>query len=222
MSVKGELMSCCGQCQGIESLFDQGIAHRELKHYRKKGPAKETRMLLDVLRDSDIEAATLLDIGGGIGAIQHELAREGVRQVIGVDASTAYLEAARTEAERQGYADRAQYIHGDFVDIAPNIEAADIVTLDRVLCCYHDMKTLVGLSAARAGKIYGVVFPQDTWWMRVGFSVINAFQRLRRHPFRVFVHQTQAVDALLGEMGFEKCYHRHTLLWQVVVYERST
>jgi hypothetical protein len=52
--------------------------------------------------------------------------------------------------------------YGDFVALAPALSAADVVTLDRVICCYDDMPALVGRSAALAERLYGVVYPRDT------------------------------------------------------------
>ena len=167
-------MDCC-QCKGIESLFNQKEAQAKLKAYRKDGPAKTTRMLIDALVSEGIVGATLLDIGGGVGAVQHELLRAGVARATGVDASTAYVKAAQEEAERQGHSDRITYNHANFVELAPQISAADIVTLDRVICCYHDMHSLVSLSVAKAGKLYGLVYPRDTWWMRAAVSLGNFY-----------------------------------------------
>src|SRR5687768_12758136 len=202
-------MDCC-QCKGIETLFDQKEAETKLKAYRKDGPAKTTRMLIEALEAQGIDGTTLLDIGGGVGAIQHELLRAGVERATGVDASTAYLKAAQEEAEQRGHADRITYHHGNFVDLAPQIAPADIVTLDRVICCYHDMPALVGLSVAKAGRLYGLVYPRDTWWMRFGIVLANLYFRVVRNPFRTFVHPTQAVDALVRGNGFEQRFYRTT------------
>ena len=60
----------CRQCQGLETFFDTKIASRELKRYHKRGPRKTTRLLIDALCGHDIQGGVLLDIGGGIGAIQ--------------------------------------------------------------------------------------------------------------------------------------------------------
>ena len=57
---------------------------------------------------------------GGLGARHrrrggrpsHELARAGAERVTSVDASTAYLQAARSEAERLGYLPRWQSVRG--------------------------------------------------------------------------------------------------------------
>jgi SAM-dependent methyltransferase len=211
----------CPQCQGLENLFDKTVASSELKDYRRKGPPRQTRVLVDVLRQADPNGLTLLDIGGGVGAIQHELIKAGVRSAVDVDASSAYIAAAREEATQQGYVERVQYLHGDFVELASQVEQADIVTLDRVICCYPDMHSLVSLSAARAGKLYALIFPRDSWWIKIGAVVLNLATSLRRTPFRFFVHSSAEVDAIVGENGLQPRFRRRSgLMWQVVVYAR--
>lgn len=212
-------MNCC-QCQGIETEFDRERARQDLAAYREDGPSETTQILIDALQAEGVEGLTLLDIGGGVGAVQHELVGAGVQHAIGVDASAAYIDAARREAERQGHADRMSFHHGNFVDLSPSLPAADIVTLDRVICCYHDMEALVGLSAARAGKLYGVVYPRDTWWMKLANPVLNLRFRIQRNPFRVFVHPTAVVDALIRSNGLQQRFYHTTFLWQIVVYGR--
>jgi magnesium-protoporphyrin O-methyltransferase len=135
---------------------------RQLKRYHKKGPDKTTRILLDAPKVQGIEGLTLLDIGGGFGAIQYDLLKNGLRHANSVEAATAYIDAAREEALRQGLDDRIRLYHGDFVDLASEIQSADIVTLDRVICCYHDMAEQVGSSLERSRKLYGLVYPRDT------------------------------------------------------------
>jgi hypothetical protein len=212
-------MNCC-QCQGIETVFNKKRTTKELEQYRKRGPRKTTRMLIDALKAEGVGGMTLLDIGGGIGIIPHELLSTGASNAINVEASTAYIEATQEEAQRQGHADRVSSYHGDFVDLAPDIPSADIVTLDRVICCYHDMETLVGLSSVRAGKLYGVVYPRDAWWTRIGWAIGNFVFGVLRNPFRIFVHPTEAVDAVVRGNGLEPRFYRKNLVWQVVVYER--
>jgi magnesium-protoporphyrin O-methyltransferase len=214
-------MSCCKQCEGLENLFDDGTAKSELEAYRKNGPAKATRLLLDYLRGAGVNGLTLLDIGGGVGAIQHELVASGVSATVDVDASRAYLGAAKAEANRRGYADRAQYHHGNFLDLAPQLEPADIVTLDRVICCFPDMPGMVGRSAERAKRFYGLIYPRDTWYMRAGERVGDALLWLSRSKFRFFVHPAAAVDQLVRAAGLQPRYHANAnVFWQVFVYER--
>ena len=212
-------MNCC-QCQGIDELFSQKYVTKELSRYRTKGPDKTTRMLTKAIEEAGVDGLTLLDIGGGVGAVQHDLISAGIDYATDVEASNAYLNAAREEAERRGYTDRVSYHYGNFVDLASDIAPADIVTLDRVICCYHDMEKLVSLSAARAGKLYGLVYPRDTWWVKAGLAMLNIFFWLRRSTYRSFVHSTKAVEVLLGNKGLKRKSYSRTLIWQVVVYTR--
>ena len=106
-----------------------------------------TRTLIEALKAEGVEGATLLDIGGGIGVIQHELLAAGAASAISVDASSAYLDAAREESDRRGLRGRVTYRHGDFVELAESVPPADIVTLERVLNVYPDWVRLAGVSA---------------------------------------------------------------------------
>jgi predicted TPR repeat methyltransferase len=212
-------MNCC-QCQGIEELFSQKLVNRELSHYRAKGPDKTTRILTEAIKERGVEGLSLLDIGGGVGAVQYDLLGAGVQNVTGVDASAAYLSVAKSEAERQGYASSVSYRHGDFIDVAEEITPADIVTLDRVICCYPNMEKLVDLSAKRARRLYGLVYPRDVWWIKIGLAVANFFLRMRHNPFRGYIHHSEAVEAVLSNNGLKRLFFRRTMLWQVVVYCR--
>jgi len=213
------IMNCC-QIQGIEELFSQQYVTKELTRYRTKGPAKTTRMLIDAIKEAGAAGLTLLDIGGGVGAIQHDLLRAGVKHATDVDASGAFIAAAKAEAQRRGNSEQVSFEHGNFVEMAADIPPADIVTLDRVICCYPDMEMLVGLSAAHALKLYGVVYPRDSWWIRIGLSITNFFLRIRKSHYRAFTHPTQAVENQLSSSGLKRCFYRQTLVWQVAVFTR--
>lgn len=210
----------CTQCQGLEELFSEEYVAKELKRYRKRGPDKTTRMLIEALKKENVNGLTLLDIGGGLGAIQHEMLRSGVQKVTDVEASTAYLTAAKAETARRGYAERVHYQHGNFVDLAENVTPADIVTLDRVICCYPDMQKLVRLSVSRAVKYYGLVFPREDWWMKVWHALQSLFLRFTKSNFRTFLHPTKDVEELVNNYGFQRRFYKRTFAWQVVVYMR--
>lgn len=213
-------MTCC-KCQGVETWFNQKFVERELKKYRKKGPGKPTRILLEAIQaTAGVKGSSLLDIGGGVGAIQSELFKSGLSHATGVEGSSAYLAAAKKEAERQGYLDEINFIQGDFVEMEKEIPAADIVTLDKVICCYPDMQTLVGLSSERAGKIYGVIYPVDTWWTKLGARIQHFIFKMRDNPFRVYIHPPQTIDAFIRKSGLNRKFYRKLILWQVAVYQR--
>lgn len=126
-------MNCC-QCEGIACHFDTERAQDDLRTYREQGPDTTTRMLVDALVSEGVAGMRLLDIGGGVGAIQHELLDAGADQAMAVEASAAYLDAAREETARRGREDRIEYRHGNIVDLAAHqngVPPADIVTLSR-------------------------------------------------------------------------------------------
>lgn len=213
----------CNQCQGIDREFNVKRVNKQLTRYRKEGPANTTRQLIDAISKSKhgLKGITLLDIGGGLGGIQHALIDQGAVSATHVDASSAYVKAAQEEAIRREIDDRITFLRGDFVDLAESIPTADIVTLDRVVCCYDDMQSLVKLSAEKANKLYGLVFPRDLWLIRVFLPVANFFLSLTGTPFRIFVHRTEHVDKIVREQGLEPNYYQKSGFWQILVYSRN-
>ena len=210
----------CNCCQITDKIFDEKDARSGLRRYQRRGPSGQTLELLKAVRSRGLKDATLLDIGGGVGAVHHELLRSGAARAVDVDASRAYTLAAHEEAERQGHADRIRYVTGDFVAVADEIDAADLVALDRVICCYADMAALVGRSAPLARRRYGLVYLRDSWLGRVGVALENARFRVSRSPFRTYVHRTAEVEAILAAHGLVKRLERRTLIWQLALYER--
>jgi magnesium-protoporphyrin O-methyltransferase len=209
----------CGCSVGNE--FGEAAARHDLRTYRKSGATTTTRWLIDGLGAGGIAGLTVLDIGAGVGAAHQALLAKGAAAVTDVDGSPAYVAAAREEAERQGTADRVDYRVGDFVALAAEIPAADLVVLDRVICCYPDMEALVRASVAHARVRYGLVYPRDAWWIRAGATVLNGLGRVFRMRTRAYVHRTGVVDAIVRAAGFAPRLHRHSLFWQVAVYERA-
>lgn len=216
-------MTCCSHCEdGADVLFSDRTARRELRRYRRKGPIQSTRLLIDAIRPRLGTGWTLLDVGGGIGAVQHELLAAGTSRATQVDASPAYLAASREEAARRGHANRVEHRYGDFTEVAGDVADADVVTLDRVICCYPDMEALVKASAAKARRLYGLVYPREHWGTRLLMGAANAYMRLRGSAFRTYLHSDAAVDAMVRSMGFERVSHGRTLMWRVVTYARKT
>ena len=213
-------MGCC-QCQGIEKMFDKKTALKELKRYRKKGPHKTTRMLLKAIQKKGIKGLDFLDIGGGIGAIQNDLIKEGAANGTNIEASKAYVEVAKEEAIHNGIAKKVNFRHGDFTTIASDSDSADIVTLDKVICCYDDMSALVGLSSRLARKIYGVIYPRDVWWVKIALPILNLYPRIRGSSFRAFIHPTKKVEDIILKNGLKHYYYATTFVWQVAVFTRD-
>lgn len=211
--------SCCRV--DYDAQFNDDEARRDLLAYRAEGPDATTRRLVDELVAQGVAGATLLDIGGGIGAVQLELLAAGMSRSVDVDASEPYLHVARAEAAEMGWGDQTAYLHGDFTALADQVGAADVVTLDRVICCYPDARALIGLSSARARRLYGLVHPVDRWWTRTLATLANLGYRLFRNEYRMHVHRQALIDGLLRAGDFEVVSAHAGWFWRTAVYRRA-
>lgn len=210
------------RCDVLDWKFDEAYAAEKLALYRSIGPDTSTRMLLDMIASEDVRGKTLLDIGGGVGAVQHELLRRGVVSAQEVEASLAYVDACRREADRQGHGDRITHLNGDFGSLADKVMPADIVTLDRSLCCWHDPLRLVDDSAVKSRWLFGVVYPRDVWWVRHGWRRFsNLRQSLKRSSLRLATPRTADVEDVLARHGLRRRRHAEIGVWQVSLYGKD-
>ena len=201
--------------------YNEKLAAADLRRYRAKGPRAWTRSLIEAIRAEGVEGATLLDIGGGIGAIHHELLGAGVSHATCVEASAAYLEAARDETKLRGDTARVTFMLGDFVDVAESVPPADIVTLDRVVNTYPDAQRLIELSANHAQRLYGLVLPRNTPAAALSIHVINLIQRLRRKRVRAAAVPLDDIDRVMRSKDFHICFSQNVgPVWHVAVYGR--
>ena len=204
------------------SFYDEKRAASELGKYREKGPIPSTDALIAALKGEGVEGMTLLDIGGGVGAIQHELLDAGAAHVTSVDASASYLQAAREEASRRGVEDRITYQHGDFVQLAESVPPADIVTLDRVLNVYPDWERLAGLAAAHAQRLLGLVYPRNTPMTRLVVSAMNLKLRMQRKAVRAHIRPQDEIDRIARENGLAPSFAQDVgPAWHVAVFRRT-
>lgn len=214
-------MDSCGCGDDVASIFDRRTADRDRDRYRRNGPDQTTAMLLGMIDRDRVRDASVLDFGGGIGVITRELLKAGAGHAVLVDAAPAYLEVARNELRAANALDRVEIVEGDFVRRASSIDVSDIVTLDRVVCCYPDAESLVRLSADRARDLLGLVLPRNTRLVRVALWANNLWFRLRRNPYRAFGHSNELVDRLVRERGLQPIVEQRTFFWRVVLYRRG-
>lgn len=213
-------MTCCGHCEDAGDFFNDKTARKDLKKYRRRGPEKSTRLLVKSILAHDVKGKKLLDIGGGIGAIQLELFKSGLQHSINVDASQAYQSVAKQEAAERGLSDQTEFYFGDFTDLASTLPDADIVTLDKVICCYPDWEKLLGKSLEKSDRIFALIFPRENLFSRIGFRLVNLWFKVRNSEFRTYLHPYKKVDAMIREHGFTESLHEKTILWRVLVYEK--
>jgi SAM-dependent methyltransferase len=215
-------MSCGSNCCGTADFFGDRIARRHLRRYRRGGPFGTTKRLLAALRETPGAKDTLLDVGGGVGMIAHEMLAAGTSAAAIVDASPAFLAAAREESERRHTGDRLRLELGDAAELGPDVPAADVVTLDKVVCCYVDMESLLAATASRARRLMGLAYPRDDWWVHAMVAMGNGMLKLKGDAFRSYVHPNAAIEAALRRAGMTRRLERRGAFWIVAVFERAT
>ncbi len=210
---------CTGPCAAA-SHFNPKKAERDRRRYQRRGPDATTRILLSELRRCPLQGFHLLDVGGGIGVIAVELAGAGLASVTLADASAGYLEAARRHLASGNASLPAQFILGDFAATADSLPDADIVTLDRVVCCYPDVEALLRGAAARARRMVAFTYPRDTWYVQASVMLENSWYWLRQDGFRAFVHSPERMASVLQSSGFVRAARHATLQWAFDLYSR--
>lgn len=168
-----------------------------------------------------VEGARVLEVGGGIGAVQVELLGAGASDAVNVEISSGYEDAARQLFAEAELGDRAHRVIADFVEEADDMESADIVVMNRVVCCYPDMERMVTAAAAKTRRALAISFPRDRWFMRMNVRLIAAWSRLRRSEFRFFVHKPAAIVATARSHGLELVFEDADAAWQAMVLVRG-
>jgi SAM-dependent methyltransferase len=216
------MSACCSAFEcAADQQFNEKKATAELKRYRTRGPGPTTRLLQEGLAHAGTLSGALLDIGSGIGSLTFGLLERGITRAVAVDASSAYNVVARQEAERLGRADVVRFVHADFVSVAPELPAATLVTLDRVVCCYPSYEALLTAALRHAELCLALSYPRDVWYVRLGVKLENTQRRLTKNSFRTFVHPAGRMEDVIRAAGFELSTRRETWMWSVDVYTRS-
>jgi len=211
---------CCTP-KGYRQIFSEKNAAGELGRYRRKGLDQTSKRIFDFIRDRGVEGKTLLEVGGGIGAIEIELLKAGMARAVNVELTPTYEVAAAELVAETGMSDRVDRRVMDFAEAGPEIEAADVVVMNRVVCCYPDMPKLAGAAADRAKRMLVMSFPNRRWWTRLGLTVANLGFRVIRMQFRVFLHPPALILAAVEQRGFKTRLNQPGLVWQVVALERN-
>lgn len=212
------MSSCCAQA--TDRFFDKKYALRDLKKYRKKGPDGTTKLLVASLKAYTLDDTTLLDVGGGIGMITHEVLAAGGKAATIVDMSSASLALAKEEAARHGTTDRIAFMHGDMVQQADAVPVVDVVALDRVVCCYPAPIELLDAVLGKCTNLFAISYPRPHAYARFAFWFGNKIWRMTGHSFQTFVHSEALLQHQIRKNGFEEVGSQHTLMWQTALYQR--
>ena len=160
------------------------------------------------------------EVGGGIGAVQIELLKAGVTRAVSIEMTPTYEKAAGAVLRKAGFEDRVERRLMDFAEATADVEAADIVILNRVICCYPDMPKLARAAAAHTRQVLVLSYPRQTWWTRLGLSLANLVLWATRRRFQVFVHRPERILATAADGGLTTMLNQAGIFWQVTAFRR--
>ena len=213
-------MSCCNP-NGLNEMFGGSYVKSERRAFERCGLKERQKRVLEAVGDAD--GRTVLDVGGGFGALSLTLLERSAARASLVEVSRDYLEAARSLAGAGGVTGRMNLLQGDFVTI--ETPPADIVLLDRVVCCYPDAAALLEKAASHSEALLLLTYPKPRPLLKLFRTVLNTSMKLFRRDYRFYLHdEARILEAAMSD-GHQKVSHRSlgTLgVWQLLVLERPT
>ena len=213
-------MSDCCTPKGYRWLFSERMAAQDAKRYRRKGLDTTSSRIVNFVKGQGVEGRTVLEVGGGVGAIQIELLKAGAARAVSVELTPTYESAARQLLDEAGVADRVERKIMDFAQSGAEVEAADIVIMNRVICCYPNMPRLAGAAADHSRELLVMSYPKRAWWTRLGLSIANLILLVTRREFHIFVHDPREIIASSAEHGLQPVLDQPGLLWTVSALHR--
>ncbi|CAN5771382.1 hypothetical protein BH18ACT13_BH18ACT13_21620 [soil metagenome] len=168
-------MGCCSH-YGCDEFFGERFARRTARLYRARGLEQTATRLYRFLAGRGGESA--LEIGGGVGALVVELVRGGVARGELVEVVPGYEPFARRLFREAGV--EVEFRLADLVTEPNAAEKADLVALNKVVCCTPDGPALVaaGGGGARRGVAFGC--PRNRGGCCVAARIQNPAFRLER------------------------------------------
>jgi magnesium-protoporphyrin O-methyltransferase len=201
-------------------MFGSGFARHTAARYRRRGLDATARRIVEVIEQSGVREATVLEIGGGVGDIQVELLKLGAARTTNLELSPAYESEARRLLADAGLTGRADRRIVDIAATPDAVEPADIVVLNRVVCCYPDYHRLLAAAADRTRQRLVFSHPPRNPVSRALIGAQNLLFRLRGMEFRIFTHPPEAMRAVLAEHGLRPEPSSRRLVWQVASASR--
>jgi 2-polyprenyl-3-methyl-5-hydroxy-6-metoxy-1,4-benzoquinol methylase len=177
--------------------------------------------MVEFLRERGVEGATVLEVGGGIGALQLELLKSGAARATNLELSPEYEDVAAELAREAGVSERVERRLGDLVDDPGLAGEADAVLMHRVVCCYPDYEGLVGAASERSRRFLVMSFPRSRPLIRLGMGAVNLAARLLRWEYRTWVHPPEAIVAAAERRGLTLVQESRSRIWQVAAFERA-
>ena len=207
-------------CCGADVFFDQKMAAKQYRQYLKKGATGVTAKMIEQMGKTSPPGKSLIDIGGGIGAQEWWFLQNRGARTIAVDASSGYLALAEKHAAEQGWEDRTSFVFGDFAEIHGQLERADYVVLDKVVCCYPNYKEILDASCEKASSYLSLSYPMDGLIAKLVVSIGVLKARLKTRAFRPYIHPVSKIREIITQQGFKRMEYQMVFPWHVETYQR--
>jgi magnesium-protoporphyrin O-methyltransferase len=209
-------MSGCCEPRGYDDVFGARFSRHLARRYRKRGLDRTAARMVGFLTEHGVEGARVLEIGGGVGVVQLELLRLGAAHATNLELVDAYEDDAAALAAEAGLADRMTRRQVDLATTPDAVDPHDIVILHRVVCCYPDYERLLTAAAGHATRLLVFSHPPRNPVSRALAAAENLMLRLRRSPFRAYVHDPAAMTAAARRGPLRPTYRHRGLTWQIV------
>ena len=187
-------MACC-TLEGTDKLFSRQ-ADRYARKFRKKGLDRAQRAIMRALEQRGLRGRSVLEVGCGVGGLILSLLRKGGSSGFGIEVSQGMVARAKEFAREFGVSDLVTYVQGDFASLEVDVPMADIVVLDKVLCCYPDPEVLIERSSAKAEIFYAVSYPRDALVARLYFTATERMGTMLKWSFHPFYHKPAPSDLI--------------------------
>jgi hypothetical protein len=213
------MASCCDP-RRYDRTFNSRFARRSASRYRRRGLTRTGRRIVQLVEERGVQGASVLGVGGGIGEIQLELLKRGASRAMNLELSTAYEPEAERLFAEAGMTDRSDRRIVDIAAAPDDVPPADVVVLNRVVCCYPDYARLLGSAAAHARRQVVFSHPPRNLVSRTLIGAENLLFRLLGSDFRVFAHPPQAMLGVLSERGLVPEGTERGFVWKVAAAHR--
>jgi len=190
--------------------------------YQKNGLSRSSKLLLSFILEEGILNRSVADLGCGAGGFSIELLKKGAGSSVGIDLSPKMIEMANQLARGTGFDTKAKFELGNAA--VSEVPVADLVIMDKVLCCYSEWEPLLKNAMGASRDLVGFIVPRDEgivkWPFRLGVRVVNFFQR-RGEKILFYLHPLDRLDETLRESGFTLRKKRGSRYWLVFLYSRT-
>ena len=207
-------------CCGADVFFDKKTAKKQYRQYIKNGPSRVTLKIIQQLPGQPIQGKSLIDVGGGIGALQWWFLQMGGAQTTAIDASTSYLQEAEKHASSKAWDVKTHFILGDYIEVHTKADRPDFITLDKVICCYPDYKEIIELSCQKAKTHVALSYPIDGIISQIFIWFEVLFVKLKTSSFRPYVHSVISIREVFEQQGYTRISHTMAFPWHIETYQR--